>query len=306
MANSTLLQLVSRAMQGMGVTTYALPSTVVGNTNQDVTQLLALINMEGDALSREYEWNALRVKYIFEATSFSYTGDPTAGSTTLANMSSIASLDDTFMVTGTGIPQDTFVVSAATTNVVINREADTTGTTVTLTFSKCRFAYPTAFDRPIDRTEWDFTNRWEILGPKTMQEFEYLRSGYISTGPRIRFIAIGNYFQIWPPQGADRWFSFDYLSKYWIYATAGTATTKQYFTVDTDTCIFPDAMMHALIRLKYFQIKGFDTTSLQQDYYRQRDLAMAHDGGSQTLSMAPTISTLLLDESNIPDSGFGS
>lgn len=306
MANSTLLVLMQQAMQGMGVTTYALPATAVGNTNQDVTQLLALVNMEGNALAREYEWNALRTKYIFEATSFSYTGDVTSGSTSITNMSSIASLDATFMVTGTGIPQDTFVTSAAATTVVINREATTTGTTVALTFSKCRFAYPAAFDRPVDRTEWDFTDRWEILGPKSLQEFEYLRNGYISTGPRIRFIAIGEYFQIWPPQGADKWFSFDYLSKYWIYATAGVATTKQYYTVDSDTCIFPDALMHALIRLKYFQIKGFDTTLLLRDYQRQCDLAKGHDGGSQTLSMAPSVSSLLLDETNIPDSGFGS
>lgn len=306
MANSTLSVLMQQAMQGMGVVAYGLPAAIVGNQNADVTQMLAMVNMEGNALARNHEWEALRIKYIFDVPYYSYTGDVTLGSTTIANMSSIASLDATFMVTGAGIPTDTFVVSATGTDVVINREPTATDTAVTLTFSKCRFAYPTAFDRPVDRTQWDFTNKWEIIGPKSLQEFEYLRNGYISTGPRVRFISFGNYFQIWPPQGADRVFSFDYLSKYWIYATAATATTKQYFTVDTDTCVFPDALMHALIRLKYFEIKGFDTTKLERDYRTQLDLAKAHDGGSEDLSMSPTVSTYLLDESNIPDSGFGS
>jgi len=305
MANSTLLQLVSRTMQGMGVSTSGLPSSVIGNTNQDVVQILAMLNMEADSLAREHEWEAMRLQNLFEATFFEYTGDPTDGSTTIANMSSIVSLDATFMVEGTGIPQNTMVVSAAGTDVVIDHEADTTGTTVTLTFSKVRFAFPTDFDRPVDRTHWDTSQRWEMLGPETMQQMSWLKSGYISTGPRLRYISFGNFFQIWPPQGVSKWLQFDYISKYWVYATGGTATTKQTFTVDTDVCIFPDAMMYALIRLKYFEIKGFDTTALQGKYDIQLDLAKGHDGGSQDLSMAPVLSNVLIGWENLPDSGYG-
>ena len=305
MANSTLLQLVSRTMQGMGVATSGLPSTVIDNANNDVVQTLALVNMEGDALAREYEWQAQRLQNIFEATYFQYTGDVTSGSTTIANMSSIVSLDETFMVVGAGIPQNTLVVSAAGTDVVIDREPDATDTTVTLNFSKVRFAFPSDFDRIIDKTNWSTTDRWEMLGPSSPQEFAWLKSGYISTGPRVRFIQFGNYFQIWPPQGVAKWLQFDYISKNWIYATAGTAVSKQVFTVDTDTCMFPDALMYALIRLKYFEVKGFDTTSLSRDYETQRDLAKSHDGGSPDLNMAPRLGDVLLTGSNIPDSGYG-
>ena len=305
MANSTLLTLVQQSLQGMGVVAYGLPSTVISNTNQDVVQTLALVNIEGNALAREYDWNALRIQNVFQSEFYSYTGDTTSGSTSLTNMSSIASLDATFQVTGTNLPQDSTVVSASGTTVVINQEATATATTSTFTFSKVRYAVPTAWDRPVDRTQWVKSDHWEMLGPETPQQQEWLRSGYISSGPRIRYWMMGGYFQIWPPLGTEETLSYEYFSKYWIFATAAANTSKQYFTVDTDTCVFPDSLMHALIRLKYFEVKGFDTTALYRDYLNQKDLAKSHDGGSPMLSMAPQLSSVLIGWENIPDSGFG-
>lgn len=292
-------------MQGMGVMTYGLPATVIANTNQDVVQTMALVNSAGRALSREHDWQYQQVQYNFTATTYSYTGTTTVGSTSITGMSSIANLDTTFMLTGTGIDQDTFVVSAAATTVVMNRAATATGSS-TYTFSKVLFAPPTDFDRPIDRTQWDKSKHWEMLGPSTPQQQEWLRSGYISTGPRIRFWFKGGYFQIWPPLGSTESLEYEYLSKYWVIATAATVISKTGFAVDTDTCIFPDALMEALIKLKYWTVKGFDTTALALEYNAQLDIAKAGDAGSPTLSMAPRLSSVLIGWENIPDSNYGS
>ena len=213
-----------------------------------------------------------------------------------------------FQVTGNGIPQDCFITAASGTTVTLAQEATETGTGVSLTFSQVLFAPPSDFDHQIDRTHWDKSNHWEMLGPSTPQQREWLRSGYISTGPRIRYSYMGGYFMIWPPLGSEETLSFEYVSKYWVLATAPTTLTptKQSFTVDTDTCIFPDTLMRALIKLKYFEVKGFDTTAYLRDYITQRDIAKANDGGSQTLSMNPRPASVLIGWENIPDSGYGS
>jgi hypothetical protein len=88
-------------------------------------------------------------------------------------------------------------------------------------------------------------------------------------------------------------------------ASAGPTPTKELFTVDTDTCMFPDPLMRAIIKLKYFEIKGFDTTAPYRDYMMQLDAAKANDAGSPNLSMAPRPSTVLIGFGNIPDSGYG-
>lgn len=307
MANSTLLSLFQTTLQALGVQGYGLPATVIGNTNSDIVQVLALVQMEGGALAREHQWQAMTIQRIFEAEYYQYTGTSTSGSTSLTAMSSIASLDTTFAVTGTYIPQDTMIASSPSgTTVVLNQEATGAATGTTFTFSKVRYAPPTDFDRLVDRTQWDKSKHWEMLGPSTAQQREWLRSGYISTGPRIRFSMMGGYFQIWPPLGSNEVLSYEYVSKYWIYATGESSTTKELFTVDADTCIFPDPLVRALIKLKYFEIKGFDTTAAYRDYTMQLDLAKAHDSASPTLSMAPQPSEVLIGFGNIPDSGYGS
>ena len=307
MANSTLLSLFQTTMQGMGVVTYGQPATVISNTNQDVVQTLALTNIAGQELLRQHEWQQATKQLIFEADYFTYTGDTTDGSTSLTNMSSIASLGVTYSPSGTNIPQDTIIASApAGSTVVMNQEATGTGTTISITFSKVLFAMPDDFDRMVDYTQWDKSKHWNMLGPQTAQQREWLRSGYISTGPRIRFWQMGGYFQIWPPLGADEVLAYEYVSKYWILAaSAAPAPTKQLYTVDTDTCMFPDSLMRAIIKLKYFEIKGFDTTAAYRDYMMQLDTAKAMDAGSPNLSMAPQPSTVLIGWGNVPDSGYG-
>lgn len=304
MANSTLLQLFQTTLQGMGVATYGNPSTVIGNTNQDITQTLALINSAGKGLTREHDWTWQQTQYNFTATTYTYTGTLIQGTNTITGMSSIANLDSTFMLTGIGVDQDTFVVSAVGSTVTMSRVATASGN-ATLVFSKVLFTPPADFDRQIDRTHWDKSKHWEMLGPSTPQQQEWLRSGYISTGPRIRYWYKQGYFQIWPPLGSTESLAYEYLSKYWILATGATAISKNAFTADTDTTIFSDALMEGLIKLKYWQIKGFDTTALDLDYRKLLDIEKANDGGSPTLNMAPRLSSVLIGWENIPDSNYG-
>lgn len=307
MANSTILSLMQSTMQAMGVVSSGLPASVIGNTNQDVVQTLALTNMACDELAHETDWQAMTQQYIFTATTFTYTGTTTLNSTSLTGMSSIASLDNTFGIVGLNIPQDTYIAAPPSGNTVVMSQAATaSGSLVSITFSKQLFAFPTDFDRPIDRTQWDKSKHWEMLGPSTPQQWEWLKSGYISTGPRIRFRQVGGYFQTWPPLGSTETLSYEYVSKYWVLATTATSVSKQAFTVDTDTCVFPDALMRALIKLKYWEIKGFDTTAAYRDYTKQLDLAKANDKGNALLSMAPRPSSALIGWENIPDSGYGS
>jgi hypothetical protein len=187
----------------------------------------------------------------------------------------------------------------------MNREATSSGSGITLTFSKCRFAVPADFDRIVDKTHWDTSEHWEMLGPLTPQQQGWLRSGWIARGPRIRHWMQQGYFQIWPPLGQDENLEFWYQSKYWILATAATAVSKELFTVDTDTCIFPDPLMRALIKLKYFEAKNFDTTAFYREYTKQLDIAKATEAGMQTLNMAPMPASELIGWDQIPDSGYG-
>jgi hypothetical protein len=142
-----------------------------------------------------------------------------------------------------------------------------------------------------------------MLGPEDAQQWEWLISGYISTGPRIRWRLLGDYFQIWPGVSTAENLSFEYRSKGWARSAAGVA--KNSFTVDTDTCIYPDRVMVLNTKLKYFQAKGFDTTALFRDFYTELETAVAQNTSAANLSFAPRPGNILIGYDNIPDSGYG-
>ena len=302
----TLLQIVQAATGEMGI---AVPSTVVGNASQDPTQLLYLANGLLRDLVREKEWQALTVEYRFSAVYYTYTGNLTDGSATVASMSSTTGLTTTptyFMPVGTGILQDTYLTAAGGGTVTLSNAANASGTAVSITFSQTKYVLPTGFDRLINNTDWDKSKHWQMLGPETAQQWQWLKSGYISTGPRIRFRVLGGFFQIWPPMGTDDQLGFEYVSNLGVLAAADVVTpSKASFTVDTDTCIWPDQLMVQGLKHRYFKAKGFGDDYLA-DYQRELSIAKGNDAGAPTLSMAPQLSRTLMDWSQIPDSNFGS
>ncbi len=302
---ATMLALIRQATTEMGL---AVPTTAAGNTNVDVVQQLGLLNACGYELQREYDWEQITKEYRFVTVYYTYTGTTTSGSVTVTGMSSVTGLTTTptyFSVTGTGMQQDTQLATAGGSTITLNLPATASGS-ASLTFSQTLYVMPSDYDRLKDKTDWDKTKHWEMMGPETGQQWQWLKSGFISTGPRIRFRMLGGFFQIWPPSGIADYLGFEYLSKNWVLATADVVTpTKTAFTVDTDTCIFPDRLMVACLKHKYFQVKGFGDVYLN-DYARQLSIAKANDAGSPTLSMAPRLTEVLITQQNVPDSSYGS
>ena len=300
---STLLQLVDRAANELSLTA---PATVISNANQAVVQLLALTNAVGyELLEDSYNWQRLTKEYRTTMVKYSYTGDVVSGSTSVTNMSSIVGLSARFMVTGTGIDQDTYVSTAVGTTVTLSQAASATNTTVTLTFSQTQYAMPSDYDRIVDNTEWDKSKHWQMLGPETGQQWQWLKSGFISTGPRMRFRILGGYFQIWPPAGVTDYIGFEYVSNQWVLAAADTVTpSKASFTVDTDTCVFADTLMVLGLKSKWMLAKGW-ADPYGQAFERQKASEIATDAGSPKLSMAPRLSEILISMAQIPDSGYG-
>lgn len=297
---TTALQLIQQATGEMGL---AVPTVAVGSTNSDVIQQLALLNAVGYELQRKRDWQALVKQHIQTVSYTTVTGDTVAGSTTVSNVT-VGSIDATYQITGTGINQATFVTGTGANSLTLSQPATATATGTTFTLGKVKYAMPSDYDRKIDRTDWDKTKHWEMLGPETAQQWEWLLSGYIATGPRIRYRIFGGYYQIWPMVTTSEVLGFEYVSNAWASSSGGTAQTS--FLADTDTCIFPDRLMVLGLKKKYFEVKGFDASAFESDFNAELSIAMANDAGSATLSMAPRITNILVNWNQIPDSGYGS
>lgn len=299
---TTMLSLVQSAAGEMGL---AVPSSVAGNTAADTVQMLYLLNGLGNELMRDYQWEALNKEYRFTTQYLTTTGNITTNSATVTNIPTTAVLvANTWMVAGSDIPGDCYINSVdSSSQVTLNQVAQQTLTGVTLNFGQTKYALPSDYDRQVDRTHFDKSKRWEMLGPETAQQWQWLKSSYISTGPRIRYRILGGYFQIWPLVSTNEYLGFEYISNAWANAASGTA--KSSFTVDTDTCIFPDRLMINGLKHRYMMAKGLGDV-YAKDYDDQLTKSKPADAGSPTLSMAPKVSSVLIGWENIPDSQYGS
>ena len=175
MAQLTLLQIAQAVTGELGL---VQPSVVVGATDLQTVQLYNLINRSGDALKRTHNWTALQTLFTLNVTAPTVTtGNLTNGSAIITNIPSTAALTAaTFVVTGTGIPVAARILTVdSSTQITMDMVATASSTGATLTFAKDTYPEPSAFDRFINGTAWDRTNRWELIGPDSPQMDEYHR-----------------------------------------------------------------------------------------------------------------------------------
>ena len=301
-----MLQLVNQVQNELNL---QVTTSVAGNASTDVQQILGLMNAAGYDLVRESDWQALEKAHIFYTEQETTTGVTTLDSFLVTDIPSTAGIDNTFQCQAYQLPQATYVEEVVDEHTVRVNQAATqdSGTQVQqpnqVIFSKTQYDMPIDYLTITNRTQWQKTKHWEMLGPETAQQWQWLLSGYIATGPRVRWRILGGKFQIWPATNSVQELGFEYRSQAWVTNQDGTPANL--FSADNQMTIFDDRLLVTYTKLKYWQIKGFDTTSLQQEYNRYLSIAKANDKGGATLSFAPQASQVLIGWANIPDSGYG-
>lgn len=301
MSTTTMLQLMQQVANELGI---VAPTAVATNTSQDIIQLLALMNAGGYELLRKHAWQAMTKPYTFFTSYTTTTGTYNTTTRTITGIPSTAGLDTTFMIVGNGFPNATFIESVdSATQVTASQFSTVNVTSGTVYFQKVKYTLPADYESTAPRTHWDKSKHWEMLGPEDAQQWEWLLSGFISTGPRVRWRLYGGYFQIWPGFSNAELLGFEYRSTGWAATAAGVVKTS--FTLDTDTCIYPDRLMVNMTKLKYFEAKGFDTTAMWRNYVTELEAAIALDTSFANLSFAPKPGNILIGYDNIPDTGYG-
>jgi len=317
----TLLQIIQAVYNelSLGVTQ---PASVIGNTDQQVTQLLAIANREGNnfynqGFGTDSGWQALRRQNnITIAAVSNLTGTFTSGSPIVTNITPNTTGITTLMqaVSTSYIPVETMVQSVdSATQVTMNANATANGTGVSFFCGQATYALPSDFNYAMAQTFWDRNFRWQLLGPIDAQEWQVLKSGISPTGPRRRFRIFNNTFNIDPVPGFSSSDNnsievFEYYANGWCQSTGGTSGTIQTtWTTDTDNYCLDDQALILGIKWRYLRSKRLSYDEEKRDYDLLAERLMARDGGSRSLPLNASASGIrLLNSTNVPDTGFGS
>lgn len=217
----TLLQVVTQFCERKNLT---VPSTVIGSSDKQITQIRALLEKEGTDLRKRGAWEGITIEVTHTTTA---TEDQGAMTT----------------IAGAG------------------------------------------FDYIKNQTIWDRSSALPVIGPLSSQDWQMLK-GMASTTPRYQFRIRGGKLIVNPTPTAGLTWAFEYVSKYWIAATAGTAPTKRAFTVDTDEVWLPDEIVTLGLEWRWKQEKGLSYSEDFNSYELMVKDALGRDGGKLVLRMS--------------------
>ncbi len=310
MSQLDLIQIIQAATGELGL---VQPTTAIGATDLQTVQLVTLLNRCGDELKRAHNWTALQTLFTLNVGApLLTTGNVTEGSAVITAIPTTAAITaETFVVSGDSIPAAARVLTVdSATQVTMDMVATGTATTTDLTFAKDTYPEPAMFDRFINDTAWDRTNRWQLLGPDSPQLDEFHRSGIVTTGPRRHFRQVGSLaagtYRLWPPpQTVDTPFqiAWEYITLAWCQSASNVLQTSM--TADTDVPLLDSQALILGLKWRFLQAKGIPTAaSMQTEYLDYCSQLIARDGGAPTLRMGRRYDQYLLTSYNVQDSNF--
>jgi hypothetical protein len=179
--------------------------------------------------------------------------------------------------------------------------------TQTIGSSVDNYAAPDDLRYFLNTTAWDRTNDWPLMGPINPQVWQVLKSGTIgSTGPRTRFRRMAGRIYFDPVPATDQAIVIEYCTSKWCTDSTG-ATARERLSSDSDVPLIPDDAFVLELKWRFRRAKGLD---YQEEFNEAEDFinqAMARAAMGRVLSLTGEgfVQNRLLDESNVPDSGFG-
>jgi len=295
----TLLQLVQQVCAELGL---PRPNAVYSSTDTQIQQIFAFINRLGTDLTSDYQWQQLDKEYLLTTVATTTTGTWVAGSPIITGIPSTAGITTDYGVQLNTLPVWTDVLSVdSATQVTMTQPADTSGSG-TIVFTQMRYALPDDWARQVPQTEWDRTNYWPLSGPKTAQEWQFIKGGIVSTGPRLRFRIQGNKIALNPVPPPGNTLAFEYISNGWVIGAAGTV--KSSFTMDDDSCVYDDSLMILGTKMLWRQEKGFESSLAERAYRDELQKKTSQNASNPKLNMATQLGNVLLTTGNIQDGNW--
>lgn len=156
--------------------------------------------------------------------------------------------------------------------------------TITLSVSDTSAALPTDFYSGLPNTQFNQTNRWQLVGPMGDDEWNYRLYGpggnsnrvhYRVFGPNLDQYSSAKMMKLDPTISATTVISYDYITRNLFYPSGWTPSETVYetATADTDIPMFDDDLLQEGTVYLYRERRGLDFTELKQQFYKNLEKA---------------------------------
>jgi hypothetical protein len=315
-AKRTFVQLIGDACSELGL---VAPTSAIGNTDQQVIQLVALAQREARETAQEGTqiggWQMMRQRTRFQVQSTgivpvdTVSGDPTL---TFESAPSPAPLVGWAVSASNGsnsglFPQGATVAAVLSpTQYTMSQAATVTQNGTLMALGQVAYPFPNDADHLMPSTFWDRDMRWQIEGPLSPQDWQSLVSGVIATGPRRRYRVMDGQFYLNPVPADHNNLEYEYYSNNFCQSALNVLQPR--FLADTDIYLLDDDTMILGILWRFRRSKGLD---YDQEWDTWDSAVQRYKSRQQSAKNLPLNATVMdypmfLGVANVPDTGYGS
>lgn len=168
------------------------------------------------------------------------------------------------------------------------------------------YELPSDYLYMIDQTGWTPTNRLPMGGPLSPQDWAFIvGSDWDQYTIYVSFREADGELWIQPnnPVPDAITISFWYIKNTWAETALDVAIDR--VTASDDTVFFPPVLIEKLLKLRFLEAKGFDTTAALGQYNTALATWIPKDKSAPVLSMSNRRLFPYLDWRNIPETNFG-
>jgi hypothetical protein len=161
---------------------------------------------------------------------------------------------------------------------------------------------PADYNYFTDQTQWDRTNHWPLLGPKSPQEWAWLKGSLVAALPRQRYRIQNHKLKLWPtPATPSFTLAMEYVVMNWVDSKG---TKVDMITQDGDILLYEPWLLIKFVKFKFYELKGFNTTGVNADFMRVFNSLTGADTGAKILSLSPQVQSQYLGPWSVPDGSW--
>lgn len=161
-------------------------------------------------------------------------------------------------------------------------------------------AVPDDFDRFVNDTFFNRSEKRKVDGPLTPQQWQFHKS-VVATTIIDAYRQRGDDILITPIPAAGQTMAYEYVSKNWCESSGGTEQAA--WAADTDTGILSEELMTLGVMWRWKKAKGLEYAEDFRTYEMEVANAMTKDGGKPKLNIG-TLNTAMARYPYIPDGSW--
>jgi len=147
-----------------------------------------------------------------------------------------------------------------------------------------------------------------MQGPVSPQVWAWNKFGLVAAGVYFQYRILHNKYAVYPIPGVGQEFALYYISKNWVIDGSSPDPQNPIY-IDrviraTDTPLYDRRVMISGLKVKMWAQKGFDTTTLQEEFNYLLASEKAQNQGAPVINLSGGRGHLLINWSNVPDGTY--